>query len=124
MTPDVELALPLDARAVSAARRFLREAVCPVHASAVLEDAELLVSELVTNGVRYGLPPITVAVRCRDGSGLTVEVSDSAAREPQPRNAAPDDESGRGMRLVDVISDDWGVSPTDTGKTVWYRLKV
>jgi hypothetical protein len=57
ITPTMRLELPLDDASPRRARRFLRGAVCPVHAASVLDSAQLLVSELVTNGIRYGAPP-------------------------------------------------------------------
>ena len=124
VTADVQLQLPLDPRAAAQARRFLREAICPVHAASVLDSAELLVSELVTNGVRYAAPPITLRVACDGSSGLQVSVSDGGAELPAPRQALEEAESGRGMTLVDYISDDWGVAPHEDGKTVWFTLSA
>jgi anti-sigma regulatory factor (Ser/Thr protein kinase) len=121
-TPAAYLQLPLDERAVAAARRFLRAAVCEIHAAGVLDEAELLVSELVTNGVRYGAPPITVQVVCDGGARMRVLVSDRDATVPQQRLAGPEEESGRGMGLVDYLSAEWGIEPHGDGKTVWFSL--
>ena len=118
----METTLPLDPRAASDARRFLRSAICREHAASVLDGAELLVSELVTNGVRHAAPPITLRVQCDGSSGLQVSVSDGGTSGPVPREARADAESGRGMTLVDYISDDWGVLPHEDGKTVWFSI--
>ena len=116
--------LPADARAPSLARTFLRAAACETHHARVVDDAELLVSELVTNAVLHGAPPITMRVECDGSNGLRVSVTDRSADPARVREADPADESGRGMRLVDVISDDWGVEPrTGVGKDVWFRLR-
>ncbi len=114
--------LPLDDHAASEARRFLRTEACPYHATPVIDDAELLVSELVTNGVRYGAPPISVVLVCKGAVGLRVLVSDGVSSPPRPREARPDEESGRGLALVDYISEDWGVQPHGNGKTVWFSV--
>lgn len=55
---------------------------------------------------------------------LRVAVSDANGRLPEPRQAAPDDESGRGLTLVAVLADDWGAVRRDggIGKTVWFEL--
>ncbi|WP_432514797.1 ATP-binding protein [Kineococcus sp. SYSU DK001] len=121
-TPAVETTLPLDPRAAGEARRFLRAAICRAHAASVLDSAELLVSELVGNGVRHAAPPITLRVACDGSSGLQVHVSDGEPNAPSPRRADAGAEDGRGMRLVDYISDAWGVQPHPEGKTVWFTL--
>ena len=123
-TPAVRTTLPLDPRAAGEARRFLRAAICRAHAASVLEDAELLVSELVGNGVRHAAPPITLKVACDGSRGLRVSVSDGQPSTPVPRRAGTDAESGRGMTLVDYISEDWGVQPHQDGKTVWFTLSA
>jgi anti-sigma regulatory factor (Ser/Thr protein kinase) len=116
--------LPADTRAPALARTFLRAAACETHHARVVDDAELLVSELVTNAVLHGAPPITMRVECDGSNGLRVSVTDRSEDPARVREADPADESGRGMRLVDVISDDWGVEPrTGAGKDVWFRLR-
>ncbi|WP_432574038.1 ATP-binding protein [Kineococcus sp. SYSU DK005] len=123
VTPTMLLELPLDERSPSRARRFLRGAICPVHAASVLDSAQLLVSELVTNGIRYAAPPISVRVDCDGSAGLRVTVSDGGTSSfPAPRQAGEHEESGRGMTLVDYISEDWGVEPQEEGKAVWFSL--
>jgi anti-sigma regulatory factor (Ser/Thr protein kinase) len=87
-----------------------------------LDEAELLVSELVTNGVRYGAPPITVQVVCQGSAGMRVLVSDRDGSVPQHRLAGSEDESGRGIALVDYFSAEWGIEPHGDGKTVWFSL--
>jgi anti-sigma regulatory factor (Ser/Thr protein kinase) len=100
----------------------LRHAGCTEHAGHVLEDAVLLVSELVTNSVRYGGPPIVVAVDC-DETALQVRVRDGSKDLPEMRSAQPTAERGRGLTLLDIVSDDWGVAPADDGKQVWFVLR-
>lgn len=124
-TPRRELSLPLDETAPSMARSWLREVGCGTHGVRLLDDATLLISELVTNALRYGGPPIVVAVDC-DGAGLDVRVRDGSPELPVPRAAAPDAESGRGYLLLDLLSQRWGVErePEQAGgKQVWFRLQ-
>jgi anti-sigma regulatory factor (Ser/Thr protein kinase) len=88
----------------------------------VIDDACLLVSELVTNGVRHARTMLTVAVDC-DGDRVSVAVHDDSAAAVAPRpDLSPADESGRGLALVEAVARAWGVVTGDTGKTVWFRL--
>jgi len=112
----------MDQLAPALARRFLLETVCEVHLSRVLDEAELLVSELITNGVEHGAPPITLRVTCDGTSGLRVAVRDGSPRPPQARDAGPEDDSGRGIALVDMLSTSWGVETSERGKTTWFTL--
>ena len=121
-TPRAERRLPLTDEAPAEARRFLRAATCTTHHSSVVEDAVLLVSELVTNSVRHGGPPVVVAVDC-DGTALQVRVRDGSPALPQPRDALISDEGGRGLALVRSLSSDWGIDPEPDGKHVWFVLK-
>ncbi len=116
--------LPLDTTAPASARAWLLATGCPQHASALLDDALLLVSELVTNAVRYGGPPVELAVEC-DGTGLQVGVRDGSRTLPVPRVPALDDESGRGFVLLEQLTDRWGVDPHEepVGKEVWFVLR-
>ncbi|MFE2595555.1 ATP-binding protein [Streptomyces sp. NPDC059396] len=91
------------------------------------ETAALLLSELVTNALRHGSPPgreIAVTLLRLDGL-LKMEVEDAGDLLPRPRDPGLDDECGRGLALVAVLSDDWGVAPRrGPGKRVWLTLKV
>lgn len=82
----------------------------------------LLVSELVTNALRYASGPIGVRLARRAGPVLLVEVSDPVPAPPLVRIAAPDDESGRGLQLVARTSRRWGTRRGEQGKTVWFEL--
>ena len=125
-TPRAELLLPMQRTAPATARNFARENGCTQHALEVLDDALLLISELVTNSVLHGGPPIVLAIDC-DGAGLRVQVRDGSAAAPTPVSAEQDAESGRGLSLVQLISDTWGVQPVaddhGTGKEVWFELR-
>ncbi|MFD0345049.1 ATP-binding protein [Kitasatospora aburaviensis] len=78
---------------------------------------ELVVSELVTNVVRYGDPPCRL--RLIHADRLSVEVSDGEASSPHLRHARTTDEGGRGLYIVSQLADRWGVRFAATGKTVW-----
>ncbi|GHC97864.1 hypothetical protein GCM10010313_05890 [Streptomyces violarus] len=86
-----------------------------------LEEAafvtELVVSELVTNAIRYGEPPIRLRL-IRDTS-LICEVSDASSTAPHLRRARAFDEGGRGLLLVAQLTQGWGTRHTTSGKTIW-----
>ncbi|MCG7528858.1 SpoIIE family protein phosphatase [Streptomyces sp. OfavH-34-F] len=78
---------------------------------------ELILSELVTNAIRYGTEPITV--RLLHDRSLICEVSDCSSTSPHLRYAATTDEGGRGLFLVAQFAQRWGVRYTDRGKVIW-----
>ncbi|MFB7941950.1 SpoIIE family protein phosphatase, partial [Streptomyces sp. NPDC056049] len=86
-----------------------------------LEDiafgTELILSELITNAVRYGLEPIKV--RLLYGASLVCEVSDGSSTAPYIRRAADTDEGGRGLFLVAQYAEKWGTRYSPRGKTIW-----
>ncbi|MGW7188085.1 SpoIIE family protein phosphatase, partial [Streptomyces sp. NPDC054838] len=86
-----------------------------------LEDlgftTELLVSELVTNAIRYGTPPIQL--RLIRGHTLICEVTDASSTSPHIRRALETDEGGRGLFMVAQLSQLWGTRYHARGKTIW-----
>ncbi|MER7925801.1 SpoIIE family protein phosphatase [Streptomyces sp. NPDC096057] len=78
---------------------------------------ELVVSELVTNAIRYGEPPIQLRL-IRDRA-LICEVSDASSTSPHLRRAHAYDEGGRGLLLVAQLTQRWGSRQTGGGKTIW-----
>ncbi|MFC5019689.1 SpoIIE family protein phosphatase [Streptomyces lienomycini] len=78
---------------------------------------ELVVSELVTNAIRYGEPPIQLRL-IRD-TALICEVSDASSTSPHLRRAHAFDEGGRGLLLVAQLTRRWGSRQTGSGKTIW-----
>lgn len=84
----------------------------------------LLVSEVVTNSVVHGGPPIVLAVDCEHTTGLKVRVRDGSHELPKPRDAGVWAGGGRGLGLLERLSDDWGVDPDPgDGKEVWFVLR-
>jgi anti-sigma regulatory factor (Ser/Thr protein kinase) len=79
--------------------------------------AELIVSELVTNAVRYGTPPMSL--RLILGRVLTIEVKDASPTSPHLRHARTLDEGGRGLFIVSQLTDRWGTRRSPQGKTIW-----
>ncbi|MFI8288705.1 SpoIIE family protein phosphatase [Streptomyces sp. NPDC085614] len=91
-----------------------------------LEDiafsAELILSELVTNAIRYGAEPIKVRL-LRDEQ-LICEISDGSSTSPHLRYAATTDEGGRGLFLVAQFAERWGTRYTERGKVIWAELPL
>ncbi|MFJ3909320.1 histidine kinase-like protein [Streptomyces sp. 2132.2] len=84
--------------------------------------AELILSELITNAIRYGNAPIRVRM-LRDRS-LICEVSDGSSTSPHLRYAATTDEGGRGLFLVAQYAERWGTRYTERGKVIWAELPL
>ncbi|MFD9356212.1 SpoIIE family protein phosphatase [Streptomyces sp. NPDC060031] len=84
--------------------------------------AELILSELITNAIRYGTAPIRVRL-LRDRS-LICEVSDGSSTSPHLRYAATTDEGGRGLFLVAQYAERWGTRYTERGKVIWAELAL
>ncbi|MEU1004197.1 SpoIIE family protein phosphatase [Streptomyces tibetensis] len=85
--------------------------------------AELVVSELVTNAIRYGAPPIRLRL-IHDAATLICEVSDTNHTAPHLRRAKTWDEGGRGLLLVAQLTQRWGSRHTGEGKTIWAELAL
>lgn len=103
--------------AVAGARRYAVEQL----AAWGLDDSafitELIVSELVTNAIRYGRPP--VRLRLIHDRSLVCEVSDASGAAPHLRRARLSDEGGRGLMLVAQLAQRWGTRHTGEGKIIW-----
>lgn len=86
-----------------------------------IPDAELLVSELVTNAVLHARSATQVTIE-RSGSTVRVSVHDASTARPRLRDSGPEAVTGRGLLLVDRIANRWGVDPEDAGKWVWFEV--
>lgn len=109
--------LPADPAVVAETRS---RATAQLHAWELDELAfitELVVSELVTNAIRYAAPPIQL--RLIKDRTLICEVSDASSTAPHLRRARILDEGGRGLMLVAQLTERWGTRHTGTGKTIW-----
>lgn len=112
--------LPRDPAAVARARKSASEQVTAWGLDDAAFATELIVSELVTNAVRYGDDPVVLRL-IRD-SALICEVSDGSSTAPHLRRARVFDEGGRGLLLVAQMAERWGSRQTATGKTIWAEL--
>ncbi|WP_194916382.1 PAS domain S-box protein [Catenulispora rubra] len=113
--------LPSKQRSVAIGREFAVATVdtwdCP---DAETRDiVELLASELLTNAVRHGRGGAVTLRLLGFQDRVTVEVTDFSTRGPRARKAGAEDESGRGLMLVEALAEAWGTRPSSGGKTVW-----
>lgn len=115
------LALEPDPGNVRAARQFVHELLDCDDFSSIRDLTVLLTSELVTNAFLHAASHVEVRVAC-NSENVTVEVCDWGAGEPRILSAAPLSLGGRGMALVDTLTDDWGVRQDDSAKTVWFTI--
>ena len=121
----LEVTLPCDSRAAALARRALAVWAHTIEPQ-VVDDLELLVSELIANSVRHCdpvEPPHDIRLRAdADGDSIRVEVADAGRgfthvlREPDPMQTG-----GRGLYMVDVLADRWGIE-SDPCTCVWFEL--
>ncbi|MBM7171514.1 serine/threonine-protein phosphatase, partial [Streptomyces sp. G44] len=104
----------------SRARRLARSALVRWGLEELTDSVELLVSEVVTNAVRYASRPITLRLLRTDV--LRCEVGDDVPQLPRLRQARATDEGGRGLYLVNRMARRWGATRLSTGKVVWFEL--
>jgi anti-sigma regulatory factor (Ser/Thr protein kinase) len=123
-----EVSLACDAAAATGARRFgarwLTEVVgASPGAQDCIDDTVLVASELVSNAVNAGCAYTLIAIDVHRGR-VRVSVEDDGDGYPQVQHPPPTASHGRGLQIIERISVDWGVSPTDTGKQVWADLAL
>lgn len=119
--PIAEQTWPADPATVPAARRLVREHLRTLGEPGLAGDAELLVTELVSNVVLHVGGSVRVSAWL-DDDGLLLEVSDDSPVTPLLRAFSETSSTGRGMRLVHSLSAEHGVRLGERGKTVWVRV--
>jgi hypothetical protein len=102
---------------VREARSVLTEPMKRWDLEDLIPTTELLVSELVTNAIKYSRGDVTL--RLVNEKALVCEVLDTSGALPRLRQASSDDENGRGLQVVRQLSHRWGARRTATGKVVW-----
>ncbi|WP_055589996.1 SpoIIE family protein phosphatase [Streptacidiphilus griseoplanus] len=109
--------VPSDPAAVGGVRAAVTRRLADWGLEDLAFTTELLLSELITNAIRYGSGPIGVRL-LRDAS-LICEVSDTSSTSPHLRYATTTDEGGRGLFLVAQFAERWGTRYTADGKVIW-----
>ncbi|WDF35580.1 SpoIIE family protein phosphatase [Streptomyces sp. T12] len=113
--------IPADPALVAPIRKQVMEQLDAWNLSEATFTAELVVSELVTNAIRYGTPGIRLRL-IHDAATLICEVSDTSHTAPHLRRAKIFDEGGRGLLLVAQLTQRWGSRHTADGKTIWAEI--
>lgn len=115
--------LPAAPTSARAARRFVAEALAHWRLPEVVETAELLVSELVTNALLHAHTDVELIARLTEGR-VHIEVRDESSFLPTTRRHHQESQTGRGLELVETLADAWGVDAPDgsEGKGVWFEL--
>ncbi|MGW5680156.1 ATP-binding SpoIIE family protein phosphatase, partial [Streptomyces sp. NPDC003860] len=115
-----------DPDALRSARRMVRSAVEAWGGRARADEIELVADELTTNALLHtdGGASVTVRVLSGPQRRLRVEVEDLSSALPRRRDAGESGVSGRGLLLVDRLTDAWGVDPRGSGKSVWCEFAV
>lgn len=118
-----ELALGDEPDAVPRARRFTAGLLRGRVSADLVPDAELVVTELVTNALLHAGPPVRLRIRGLPGPGVRIEVADPSRTAPIRALATRDAMTGRGLALVEALGHRWGLEPAPTGgKVVWCEL--
>ncbi|MCS0605452.1 SpoIIE family protein phosphatase [Streptomyces sp. LP11] len=115
--------IPADPALVAPVRKQVVGQLAEWGLSEAAFPAELVVSELVTNAIRYGAHPIRLRL-IHDADTLICEVSDTSHTAPHLRRAKTFDEGGRGLLLVAQLTQRWGSRHTPDGKTIWAELPL
>lgn len=118
-----EWRLALDPIEAGRARAVVREQLHVWGLTALADPAALMAGELVTNAVRHARSR-QIVLRLVRGETLLCEVDDDDHTLPTLLSAGPDDEFGRGLRVVSRLAREWGTSRTSAGKTVWFELTL
>ncbi|XCM83545.1 SpoIIE family protein phosphatase [Kitasatospora sp. HUAS MG31] len=124
LAPDqvAEWEVPMDPSAVAPVRNACARRLADWGLDDLGFTTELILSELITNAIRYGTAPVRVRL-LRDTS-LVCEVSDGSSTAPHLRWAATTDEGGRGIFLVAQLAHRWGTRYTDQGKVIWCEQPI
>lgn len=126
MNSDLETTYRCDPAAVAPARRWAYDALSQrLGMDDVIDDAVLVVSELVTNAIRAHCSQISIRIVVENDT-VRIGVLDDASGSPEQQDVAADAAAGRGLKIVAAVARQWGVRPQNRegrpGKEVWARL--
>lgn len=126
VTTELEAHLDLESEPimVGAARLFVAQTLARWGLEALADDARLITSELVSNGVLHARTAMRLTLRSDGVWWLRIEVFDQNSRLPLLAPCPEDATSGRGLAMVEGIGSRWGVSRELDGKTVWAELAM
>ena len=123
--PAYSQTLPCETESARRARLLVRTACDTWHLPELADAASLVISELVSNAVAHsGSRVMRVTVSRPAPDRVRLSVVDRSHAKPAQRTASEDDEHGRGLALVDAVSDRWGTDPLRWGKRVWSELRA
>ncbi|MEV6006077.1 SpoIIE family protein phosphatase [Streptomyces sp. NPDC051976] len=114
--------LPTDPASVATIRQAVSDQLATWNLQELDFTTELIVSELVTNALRYGQPPLHLRLILH--TALTCEVHDTSSTAPRLRHARTTDEGGRGLFLIAQLTTHWGTRHHPTGKTIWTEQQL
>lgn len=121
MRPET-ISLPGETSSVPPARRFVELTLAQWDLDDLAWPATLLVSELTTNACLHARTGMTVTLTRTEPGGVRLEVRDGSPSLPRVRQHAQQATTGRGLRLVEELSERWGVDELEGGKAVWAEL--
>lgn len=117
-----EMAVPADPSAVRDVRHTVAGVLDGIDPN-VVDRAVLCTSELVTNAIEHGGPPVAFHIDVADDR-VRIEVHDGSSIRPRQRTPPPNCGRGRGIAIVERCTDRWGVEPEAGGKIVWCELST
>src|SRR4051794_4479230 len=123
-TPDVAPVMTLGGLDdVPRARRFTAERLRPAVGGDLVDAAQLVATELVTNALLHGHRPVSLRVSGPSGGAVLVEVADANPMLPEQSIGGEDEMTGRGLALIDALAERWGAEEVTGGKVVWCELR-
>lgn len=113
--------LPRDPVAARDARHLVRDLLAQWSLDDLMDDAGLVVTELVANAIEHAASECQLSISRYD-DGVRIEVHDAGSGTPEPQPVSETAEDGRGLLIVGALSSAWGIDDEPHGKTVWVEL--